>query len=418
MKPDIIFTIIILIIVVQSLIDKLLTLLNMRQMKSELPPDAVDIYSADEYKKSQEYNRTKSRFKLIVSLVQLFILLAALIGGVFPILDQFIRQMTSHPILQGLLFFGMLGLAVDIISLPFQIYATFIIEQIYGFNRTTPRIFITDKLKSWLLAAIIGGGFFSLIAWIYINSGPWFILLALAVIILFSVFMNMFYTTLILPLFNKLQPLPDGELRQSIFHLTEKTGFPLQQIYIIDSSKRSTKSNAYFSGLGKKKKIILFDTLIEKHSIDELVAILAHEIGHYKHKHILKGLFLGIIETSVLLLLLYIFLQFPIFQQALGAQEPSFHFGLFTFALLYSPVSFIVGIISNRISRHFERQADTFAITHSDAHHFIAALKKLTAYNYSNLTPHPLYVKVYYSHPPVLQRIEYIKHSLRKNQNP
>jgi len=330
-----------------------------------------------------------------------------LLGG-FAWGDTLVRGITTNPILMALLFFGILGLAFDIITLPFSIYDTFVIEQKFGFNKTTPRTFVLDLIKSVALSAILGGGILSLIIWIYGKTGSWFWLLAWGVVTLISVFMSMFYSNLIVPLFNKQTPLPEGELRSAIRDFANRVGFKLDNIYVINGSKRSSKGNAYFTGFGPKKRIVLYDTLIEELSVNELVAVLAHEIGHYKKKHVLLSLIIGILQTGFLLFLFSLFVQSSALSAALGVGEPNFHIGMVAFGMLYSPVSLATGLLIHSVSRKNEYAADQFAATYHDPEALISALKKLSAQNLSNLTPHPLYVIFHYSHPPLLSRVEYI----------
>jgi STE24 endopeptidase len=303
------------------------------------------------------------------------------------------------------LFFGIIWLVYEVVSLPFELYSIFVIEQKFGFNTMTTQIYITDKIKSMLLSVIIGGVLLSLIIWLYLIFDTKFWLFALLVITGFSVFMSLFYTQLIVPLFNKLTPLEEGELKTAISAFAKKVAFPLHGISIIDNSKRSTKSNAYFTGFGRKKRIVLFDTLIQNHTTDELVAVLAHEIGHYKKKHIQLGLMLGIFQTGMLLFILSLLLSEPIFQFAIGVNVPSFHSALIVFGLLYTPFSFILGVFGNTLSRYNEYAADKFAGEKYSPEALRKALVKLSGDNLSNLTPHPWYVKVNYSHPPLLQRL-------------
>jgi STE24 endopeptidase len=324
----------------------------------------------------------------------------------FAFVDDIVRSYTTNPILMALAYFGILGLASDILSTPFSIYDTFVIEEKFGFNKTTVRTFILDKVKGWIIAAILGGGILALVVWIYGETGSWFWLLVWGVVTAFMIFMTMFYSNLIVPLFNKQRPLEEGELRGAIQSFAVKQGFKLKNIYVIDGSKRSTKANAYFTGLGPKKRIVLYDTLIEDHSTDELVAVLAHEIGHYKKKHTTSGMILGIIQTGIMLFILSLFIGNPALSAALGVTEPSFHIAVLAFGILYSPVSMILGIIMNIISRRNEFAADRFAGTKFNAESLKTALKKLSVKNLSNLRPHPAVVFVNYSHPPLLQRLK------------
>ena len=400
-----IFYIIVAIVVVDFLFERLLDYLNATRWSDELPVELEGIYDADEYRKSQQYLRVNYRFGMFTSTVSFLALLAMLLFGGFAWLDQLVRYRTENPVWMALLFFGILVLASDLFSLPFSLYDTFVIEEKFGFNKTTLKTFFLDKLKSWLLVAIIGGGILALVAWIYQIAGHWFWLIAWGVITVFTVFMTMFYSNLIVPLFNKQTPLEEGELRDAIEAFARKVGFRLQNIYVIDGSKRSTKANAYFSGLGPKKRIVLYDTLISDHTVDELVAVLAHEIGHYKKKHTVTGTVLGIIQTGVMLFILSLFIENPLLSQALGAKEGSFHMGLLAFGLLYSPISTILGILMNVISRKNEYAADRFAAINFNGHSLKEALKKLSVKNLSNLRPHPAVVFVHYSHPPLLRRL-------------
>ncbi len=409
MTSEQIFIIIILVVIVNFLFGRYLSWINIKHLQPQLPEDAKGIYTEEKYSQSQLYLKTKARFGMITSAFSFVLMIIMLIFGGFAFADELARSISAHYILHTIFFFALLGFAFDILSIPFEIYATFRIEEKFGFNKTTPKTFILDKIKSWLLSILIGGGLITAVVWIYQMTGQWFVIITLAVMGGFTIAMSMFYTQLIVPLFNKLKPLPDGELKDEIEAFGSKAGFPLAKISVIDSSKRSTKSNAYFSGLGKKKRIVLFDTLIEKHTTKELVAVLAHEIGHYKKKHILTGLITGLIQTAGLLFLLYVFLGYPVFQEALGVTQPSFHMGLVVFGLLYSPVSLLLGLLDNYISRKNEYAADRFAAKYGLAQELSDALKKLSADNLSNLTPHPTYVFFHYSHPPLLKRLRALK---------
>jgi STE24 endopeptidase len=324
----------------------------------------------------------------------------------FAVVDNWARSYSSNSIVIALIFFGALGFAADILSTPFQLYSQFVIEQKFGFNKTTVKTYVFDKLKSWLLGALLGGGLLSLIIWIYNSTGEYFWLVAWAVITAFMLFMTMFYSSLIVPLFNKQTPLEDGELRNAINEFALKTGFKLDNIFVIDGSKRSTKANAYFSGLGMKKRIVLYDTLIKDHTTEELVAVLAHEIGHYKKKHTLKGMLMSVVQTGLMLYIISLFIGNPVLSQALGATQGSFHMGIVAFGLLYSPLSLLLGILMNLLSRKYEFEADRFAGENYNATALQQALKKLSVNNLSNLKPHPLYVFFHYSHPPLLERLK------------
>lgn len=400
------FIIIVSIIIVEFIFNKLLDFLNLKNLSSKLPEEAKGIYDEEKYRRSQEYYKVNHNFSTLASAISLIALLLMLFFNGFAFVDYFVRSYTAHPILMALLFFGTLGFASDIFGMPFSLYKTFVIEEKFGFNKTTVKTFILDKFKGYLLAAIIGGGLFSLIIWIYQSTGQYFWLFAWALISFFTIFITMFYTTFLVPIFNKLTPLPEGELKTSIEGYCKKVGFKLKNLFVIDGSKRSAKANAYFSGLGAKKTIVLYDTLIEKHSVEELVAVLAHEVGHYKKKHTLIGTIQGIAQTGVMLFILSLFLGNPALANALGTEQSSFHIDILAFGLLYSPLSEIIGILSNILSRKHEFEADAYAKETYDGNALGTALKKLSSDNLSNLKPHPAYVFVHYSHPPVLERLK------------
>jgi STE24 endopeptidase len=406
MTAHAIFYIIIGILLFEFILERFLDYLNSKYWSNELPAELSGIYDPDKYRKSQDYEKVKTRFSLLTSSISLAAMLLVLFLGGFAWLDGIVRSYTLNPILMALMFFGTIGLVADILSTPFSVYSTFVIEEKFGFNKTTPKIFVLDKLKGWLLAAIIGGGLLSLIVWIYMISGEWFWIIAWAVIGVFTIFMTMFYSNIIVPLFNKQTPLEEGDLRKDIEDFAFKVGFKLKNIFVMDGSKRSTKANAYFTGLGTKKRIVLFDTLIKDHTTEELVGVLAHEIGHYKKKHTLTGTIISLIQTGLMLYILSLFIGNPVLSQALGAKEGSFHLGILAFGLLYSPLSLILGLIMNVISRKNEFSADRYAGENYQPKPLQDALKKLSVNHLSNLRPHPAYVFFYYSHPPLLQRLK------------
>jgi STE24 endopeptidase len=401
-----IFYIIIAIILFDYVLERVLDYLNITRWNPEVPEELKKLYDVDKYRKAQEYDKVTTRFSFVTSTLSVIAMLLVLFLGGFAWLDDFVRQYTENPILMALMFFGIIGLVADIFSTPFSIYSTFVIEEKFGFNKTTSKTFILDKIKGWAMAAIIGGGLLSLIVWIYDSTGEWFWIIAWGVIGIFTLFMTMFYSEIIVPLFNKQTPLEEGDLRNAIEKFASKAGFQLKNIYVMDGSKRSTKANAYFSGLGAKKRIVLFDTLIKDHSTEELVGILAHEVGHYKKKHTVLGTVLSLLQTGLMLFILGIFIGNPVLSQALGATEGSFHMGVLAFGLLYSPLSTILGIIMNIVSRKNEFAADRYAGEKYNPEALKTALKKLSVNHLSNLRPHPAYVFFYYSHPPLLQRLK------------
>lgn len=407
--PQTILYLIVGILVFDYLLEQLLDFLNATKRNSALPEELKGIYDAEKYEKSQDYDKSNYKFSIITSSFSLLLILVFLYFSGFAIVDNIARAYTSNSILIALIFFGIIMFASDIIHIPFEVYDTFIIEEKFGFNKTTVKTFIFDKLKGWLIAAVIGGGIIALIIWFYNSVGEYFWIYAWIAVSIFMLFITMFYTTLIVPLFNKLKALEDGELKDAITSFCINANFKLDNVFVIDGSKRSTKANAYFSGLGKKKKIVLFDTLIEKLSKEEIVAVLAHEIGHYKKKHTLISVFSSIVQIGLTFYILSLFVGNPNLSKALGSDIPSFHLGLITFGFLYSPISTIIGLFMNIISRKNEYAADQFASEKYESVYLQNALKKLSVNNLSNLTPHPLYVFFNYSHPTLLQRLKFIE---------
>jgi STE24 endopeptidase len=403
---QVVFWIIIIIISGNFLLERTLSYFNLKNMNPVMPLEAEGIYDQEKYHQSQEYQKDSARFGIISSSFSYLLIMIMLLLQGFAIADEFVKSITLHPLLMPLLFFGILSFASDLLAIPFELYDTFVLEEKYGFNKTTFKLYVTDKIKGWFLSAIIGGGLLALFIWFYQTAGSAFWLWMWLVAGVFTVFMTMFYTSLIVPLFNKLIPLPDGALRTAIEDYAKKEGFDLKNIYVIDSSKRSTKANAYFSGFGPKKTIVLYDTLIEKHTIEELVAVLAHEVGHYQKKHVLSGMVVSLLQMGLIFYLLSLFIGSPILSKALGGYEASFHLGLLAFSLLYSPIGLVMGIFMNIWSRKNEFEADDYAKKTYSGKHLSEALKKLSSDNLSNLTPHPAYVFFHYSHPPLLQRLK------------
>lgn len=403
------FAIILGFILFEYLLERLLDVLDRRFWSAELPDVLKGIYDAEKYRKSQEYEKVKTRFGMVTSTFSLLLISGMLIFQGFAWLSGWVSELTGQPLIQSLLFFGILYFVSEILSIPFSYYAVFNIEERFGFNKMTRGMFISDKLKGWTLAAILGGGLLSLIQWLTLLTGPWFWLIAWAAISLFSVFMSMFYSQIIVPLFNKQKPLEEGPLREAVMEFAAKTGFRLKNIYVIDGSKRSKKANAYFTGIGSKKRIVLYDTLIADHPVAELVAVLAHEIGHYRKKHTLTGLITSLVNTGIILYIFSLVVENPVLSSALGAEKPSFHLGLLAFGLLYGPVSLLTGIGMNVISRRHEYAADRFAAIHGLSEPLQQALIRLSVNNLSNLRPHPATVFIHYSHPPLLKRLEALK---------
>ncbi len=409
MTANTLFYIIIAIIIINFIVDKILDALNAKHFNDTFPEEVKDVYDEDEYQKSQNYKATKYRFGLITSTFSVVLTLAFLIFDGFEWVDNIARSYSSHPIVVALIFFGIIMIGSDILTTPFSYYSTFVIEEKFGFNKTTLKTFILDKIKGWLMMAVIGGGILALVVWFYQFSGNQFWLYAWGLITVFSVFMNMFYSKLIVPLFNKQTPLEEGTLRDKISAYAQTVGFKLDKIFVIDGSKRSTKANAYFSGFGSEKRVTLYDTLINDLEDEEIVAVLAHEVGHYKKKHIIFNLVVSVLTTGVMLYVLSLFISSPLLSNALGVDIPSFHIGLVAFGMLYAPISEITGLTMNWFSRKFEYEADDYAKNTYKGEPLITSLKKLSKNSLSNLTPHPAYVFMHYSHPTLLQRIRNLR---------
>jgi STE24 endopeptidase len=367
------------------------------------------VYDETEYKKSQAYKKTNYKFGIFSSIFSIVLTLGFLLLDGFEYVDTIARNYTENPIGIALIFFGIIMLGSDIISTPFSIYKTFVIEEKFGFNKTTVKTFILDKIKGLLMSAILGGGILALIIWFYQQTQEQFGLYAWGIVPIITIFMTLFYAKLIVPLFNKQTPLEDGTLREKISEYAQSVGFSLKNIFIIDGSKRSTKANAYFSGFGSEKRITLYDTLVNDLEEEEIVAVLAHEVGHYKRKHIIFNLISSIVLTGLMLFILSIFISNPMLSNALGVEISSFHVGLIAFGMLYSPISELIGLAMNYISRKFEYQADDYAKITYNAEPLITSLKKLSKNSLSNLTPHPSYVWMHYSHPTLLERIRNLK---------
>ena len=406
MTAQTLFYIIIAIIILNFIIEKIIGKLNAKHYNDPIPEALNDVYDEAEYKKSQAYKATNYKFGVFASTFSIVLTLVFLIVGGFDYVDGLARSLSDNNIMIALLFFGIIMIGSDIISTPFSYYKTFVIEERFGFNKTTVKTFILDKIKGWIMMALLGGGILAFIVWFYEVSGTKFWLYAWAVITIFTVFMNMFYARLIVPLFNKQTPLEEGELRNKISQYATSVGFSLNKIFVIDGSKRSTKANAYFSGFGSEKRVTLFDTLIADLTHDEIVAVLAHEVGHYKRKHIIYNLLASVLLTGLTLYVLSIFISNPLLSQAIGVSIPSFHAGLVAFGLLYAPISELTGLLMNYLSRKFEYQADDYAKNTYEASPLITALKKLSKNSLSNLTPHPAYAFMHYSHPTLLQRVK------------
>jgi STE24 endopeptidase len=406
MEPTTILYIIIAIATLSYLFDQLLDYINLKAQRRDIPDEVASFYDRTKYLKSLDYHRDLTHFSFYTSAFSFLVSILMLLLGGFGWVDGILRAYIENDIILALAFFGALALASDLITLPFQLYSVFVIEERYGFNKTTVKTFFTDKLKGYFLGALIGGPLLALLIYLVQVIGPsfwiWFSLIAGG----FILFMNMFYTSLILPLFNKLTPLPDGELKSAIENFARQVDFPLDNIFVIDGSKRSSKANAFFSGIGKKKKIVLYDTLLQKHTTEELVAVLAHEVGHFKKKHIIWGFALSIIQVVFTLFVLSLMIYNENLSLALGGTELSIHLNLIAFTILFAPISGITGLFMAMYSRKNEFEADAYARETYSGSALAQALKNLSVDSLSNLYPHPWYVFFHYSHPPLLKRLE------------
>jgi len=408
-NPETLFNVLITIIVLNFLKDSILDYLNSTYFNNEIPEIISDIYDNEKYLKSQEYKKTQYKFNRISSIYSLLILLLFFYFDGFLIVDNYCRSLFDSEIVISLSFFGIIYFGNDILSIPFSLYYTFIIEERFGFNKTSFKTFITDKLKSWLLTILFGGGILCFIILQFESVGQNFWIVAWVFMSILTVLIQGLYAQVIVPLFNKQTKLEDGELKSEIEKYSTNVGFNLSNIFVIDGSKRSTKANAYFSGFGKQKRVTLYDTLINKLNKEQIVAVIAHEIGHYKKNHIIFNLLFSIIQTGIMLYILSLLIYMPIFSEALNIENHSFHIALVTFSILYTPISEISSLIFNLFSRKFEYEADEYADKSFDGKYLIQALKVLTKDSLSNLTPHPKYVWWHYSHPTLLERINQLR---------
>ncbi|MDH5603436.1 MAG: M48 family metallopeptidase [Cyclobacteriaceae bacterium] len=405
MAPETLLFIIIGIVIVEFIFGQVLEYINLKTQKLEIPAEVEKFYDKEKYVQSLQYKEINTKFSFITSTFSFLLTLSILMLGGFGYLDSLLRPIVDNEIMLSLAYFGVLFILSDIINIPFQLYGTFVIEEKFGFNTMKVGTYITDKLKGYLLAIILGGILGSSLLWLILEIGQNFWWYFWAIISVFMLFMQMFYSSLILPLFNKLTPLEEGDLKTAIVNYCNKVNFPLTHLFVMDGSKRSKKSNAFFMGIGKKKKIVLYDTLVKNHSIEELVSILAHEVGHYKKKHIISGLMITILQTGFILFILSLFVYNENLSFALGSNTEGIHLNLIAFSILYSPLSSLTGIVMNIYSRKNEFEADAFARDTYKAEPLKEALKKLSVDNLSNLYPHPVYVFVHYSHPPLLVRL-------------
>ena len=401
-----IFWIVVVLMLGDFALERILSILNMRHSTQPIPDILSGIYDEEKYTRQQSYFRTNVRLGMVSSVCSFLLTFGLFVFKGFAWIDGLARMCTSNELLVSLLFFLFFGILSALVGLPFQIYDTFVVEERFGFNKVTPKLFILDRLKGWILSILISGLLLTAVIFIYQLLPDYFWLVAWAVVSAFSLFMSLFYSELIVPLFNKQTPMPEGELRSAIETFANKTGFSLKNIYVIDNSKRSTKANAYFTGWGKKKRIVLYDTLIDLMSTDEIVAVLAHEIGHNKYKHTIKHIVVSLLTNLLMFYLLGLVLKYDVFAQAAGCEKASFHVNMLVFGVLYTPLSLLMGLAGNVLSRSNEFQADAFVKENGMADALVSALKKLSAQSLSNLTPHPAYVFFNYSHPTLYERVK------------
>lgn len=409
MNEQTILIILLAIISFDFVLERTLSYFNNKSSKSPIPAELEGIYDEEKYKKSQEYGIATSRFGILSASFSFILMICALYFGWFGELDKWLRTFSPLEPVTTLLFFGAIFIISDLIGLPFSIYSTFVIEEKFGFNKTTAKTFIIDKIKSYLLTIIVGGVLVSVLIYLVMQMGSNFWIYFWGVVTVFILFLNVFYTSLILPLFNKLSPMEDGDLKTSIQQYSDKVKFPLKNVFVLDGSKRSSKGNAFFSGLGKQKKVVLYDTLIANHTTDELTAVFAHEVGHFKKKHIILGTVISILTIGFMLFLLSRMVFNSEVSYAMGGDMSALHLNIMAFGILYSPISAILGLIGNVISRKNEYEADNYAVTTFGGAPLISALKKMSTDHLSNLTPHPAYVFFHYSHPPLLERVKAMK---------
>jgi STE24 endopeptidase len=385
-------------------------LLNLSRLGTAVPAPLRGTYRAEDYRRSQEYARATTRFGFLSSSCTLAVTLVFWAAGGFRYADSLVRSWGLPFPLPGLLYVGMLLGAFSALTLPFSVYHTFGIEQRFGFNRTTVRLFAVDRLKGLGLAILLGGPLLAAILILFEHAGPAAWVWAWLAVSAFSISVQFVAPAWIMPLFNKFKPLPDGDLRAAILEYASRVRFPVSNLFVVDSSRRSTRSNAYFTGIGRNKRIALFDTLVRQHPAPEIVAVLAHEIGHYKKRHIVRGMIIGVLHTGVVFFLASVALQSPGLYEAFRVSQPSVYAGLVFFGLLYTPVELFLGVALNALSRRNENEADHFAAaTTGDGASLVSALKRLSTDNLSNLTPHPFYVFLNYSHPPLLDRVRAVE---------
>ncbi|MCL2506761.1 MAG: M48 family metallopeptidase [Endomicrobia bacterium] len=401
--------IIVFFILAVYIVETIADLLNLKNVSNEIPKEFEGYYDKEKYAKSQEYLIARTKISLNMATFFTVIQIMFITSGGFNYVDKFARSFGLGEIMTGLIFAGILLAALELLKIPFSVYSTFVIEEKFGFNRTNIKTFISDLLKSWLVVAIIGAAVFSAVIWFFMYFGKFAWVYAFAAVAAFQLIITFVYPVVIMPLFNKFTPLEDGELKTSVEDYAKRENFKMKGLFKMDGSKRSTKSNAFFAGFGKFRRIVLFDTLIQKHTVEELTSVLAHEMGHFKLGHIIRGMIFSFVSLGITFFILSIFINAPWLYEAFLMQNKSVYAGIIFFGFLYMPISFLIGIVSSYYSRKHEYAADAYAVTTYKKPQAMAdALKKLSVDNLSNLHPHPFKVFLEYSHPPVLERINAI----------
>ena len=407
---NIYFIAIISILLFEYILSFIVRALNLKALSPQIPDEFEDIIDKERYEKSQSYTLENSKFSYITSTFTLLVNLLFIFGGFYNVVDQFVRNMGYGNTITGLLFFGLLFILTDIINVPFNLYRTFVIEERFGFNKTNFSTFLLDKIKGYFLLVIIGGPFLSLILFFFehYNTNAW--IYAWIVFVIFSLIMQPIFNIFIAPMFNKFTSLEEGPLLYKIKDYLNKVKFPVKKLEVIDGSRRSSHSNAYFSGMGKNKRIALFDTLVNQMDDDEIVSVIAHEVGHYKLKHIHMNIIVSSIQSGIMLFILSIFIMNENLFNVFKMDELSIYASFLFFSILYTPISMFMGFLFSYISRKNEFSADEFsAKTTNSPKSLITGLKKMSKENLSNLTPHWLHVMLNYSHPPVIDRINALK---------
>ena len=397
-------------LIVVFIVETVADYLNVKNISNDIPKEFEGYYDREKYEKAQAYLMARTKFSINYAAFFLGLQIVFIVKGGFNIVDAIARFFGCGEVVTGLIFAGILLLTMAILKIPFSAYSTFVIEEKFGFNRTKVKTFIADLIKSWIIAAIIGGAVFAVIIWFFSYFGKFAWLYAFAAAVVFELLITFVYPVVIMPLFNKFTPLEDGELKSSVENYAKAEGFKMKGLFKMDNSKRSTKSNAFFAGFGKFRRIVLFDTLIQKHTVDELTSVLAHEMGHFKLGHVIRQMIFGFVTMAFMFFLLSLFINSPWLFEAFRMENSSVYAGIIFFGFLYAPISMIIGIISSGLSRKHEYESDAYAVTtYKKPEAMIDALKKLSVDNLSNLHPHPFKVFMEYSHPPVLERIKAIR---------